>query len=45
MSWGSGSPPPADGSCTRLYELEIFAGEGVAVDPASVTALTQPEVG
>ena len=29
----------------RLYELEIFAGEGVAVDPASVIALTQPEVG
>ena len=29
----------------RLYELEIFAGEGVAVDPASVTALTRPEVG
>lgn len=29
----------------RLHELEIFAGEGVAVDPASVTALTRPEVG
>lgn len=29
----------------RLYELEIFAGEGAAVDPASVTALTRPEVG
>ena len=29
----------------RLYELEIFAGEGVAGDPASVTALTRPEVG
>jgi hypothetical protein len=26
----------------RLYELEIFAGEGVAVDPASVTALARP---
>jgi hypothetical protein len=26
----------------RLYELEIFAGEGTAVDPASVTALTGP---
>ena len=29
----------------RLYELEIFAGEGAAVDAASVTALTRPEVG
>ena len=29
----------------RLYELEIFAGEGVAVDAASVTALTRPDVG
>ena len=29
----------------RLYELEIFAGEGAAVDPASVTALARPEGG
>ena len=29
----------------RLYELEIFADDGAAVDPASVTALTRPEVG
>jgi hypothetical protein len=29
----------------RLYELEMFAGEGVAVDPASLTALTRPEIG
>jgi len=25
--------------------MEIFAGEGAAVDPASVTALTRPEGG
>ena len=29
----------------RLYELELFAGEGVAVDPATVTALTRPAIG
>jgi hypothetical protein len=29
----------------RMYELEILAGEGIAVDAASVTALTRPEVG
>jgi hypothetical protein len=32
----------------RLYELEVFdtdAGEGAAVDPASVTELDPPEVG
>jgi hypothetical protein len=28
----------------RLYELELFAGEDVAVDPATVTALTLPEI-
>jgi hypothetical protein len=47
----SGRGPDSDVSVVlhvlegRLYELEIFAGEGVAVDPASVTALTRPEVG
>lgn len=29
----------------RLHELEIFAGEGVAVDPAAVTALDRAVVG
>jgi hypothetical protein len=29
----------------RLHELEIFAGDGVAVDPATVSALTPTTVG